>query len=355
VQIADKLRELEEKLKKLEVASDLAKARMANAAETAEKASGALARGNTSEATESAKAAAAKLHELARQVKGELAREVAAELAMARDLADELAEREAEFGQMPGETPASAADPGDKEGNNTPSKGGRGKGGRGGWGDLTETERLERLKEAAKTLEHWLKDASLGAEGESAERIRELIEESESTRVVDRMQRIGELFLGGQKPEARRDAKELSRSLEMLARQLDVLYRGIIAPELAKLVDLDRRVAELMEKLKTTKTDAEIAEWHRLADALVRDLEKAGLTDSAKALADLLAAGDDAHHTGPGGYTTTLASISTFLQGKIQDLILKDMVSARDEATPPAFKELVERYYEVLSKSGGSR
>ena len=26
------------------------------------------------------------------------------------------------------------------------------------------------------------------------------------------------------------------------------------------------------------------------------------------------------------------------------------MVSARDEATPPEFKELVERYYEVLSK-----
>ena len=28
------------------------------------------------------------------------------------------------------------------------------------------------------------------------------------------------------------------------------------------------------------------------------------------------------------------------------------MVSARDEATPPEFKELVERYYEVLSKAG---
>ena len=32
------------------------------------------------------------------------------------------------------------------------------------------------------------------------------------------------------KPDARRDAKELSRSLAMLARQLDALYRGIIAP-----------------------------------------------------------------------------------------------------------------------------
>jgi hypothetical protein len=29
------------------------------------------------------------------------------------------------------------------------------------------------------------------------------------------------------------------------------------------------------------------------------------------------------------------------------------MASARDEATPPQFKELVERYYEVISKEGG--
>ena len=36
-------------------------------------------------------------------------------------------------------------------------------------------------------------------------------------------------------------------------------------------------------------------------------------------------------------------------------MILKDMASARDEATPPEFKELVERYYEVLSKDGGGK
>ena len=43
------------------------------------------------------------------------------------------------------------------------------------------------------------------------------------------------------------------------------------------------------------------------------------------------------------------------LQAKIQNLILKDMASARDEATPPQFKELIERYYEVLSKEGGRK
>ena len=72
--IADKARDLEEKLKKLEDASDLAKLRMTKGAEATEKVSGALARGNTKEATETAKSGAAMLHELARQVRGELAR-----------------------------------------------------------------------------------------------------------------------------------------------------------------------------------------------------------------------------------------------------------------------------------------
>ena len=149
---------------------------------------------------------------------------------------------------------------------------------------MNDAERLERLEEAAKTLEHWLKDASLRAEGKSAEQIRELLEERDASQVVERMERISELYLGGQKPAARRDANELSRMLEVLARQLDVLHRGIVAPELAALVEYDKRVAELTAKLKTLTTDADITEWHRLAAALIHDLEKAGLTDDAAAL-----------------------------------------------------------------------
>ncbi|HKI17294.1 MAG TPA: DUF4175 family protein, partial [Isosphaeraceae bacterium] len=361
-QIADKARELEEKLKKLEAASDLAKVRMAKAAEAAEKASGALARGNTKEATETAKGGAAMLHELARQLKGELAREVAQELAMARDLADELAEREADLGKLPGGDPASGADQDGNDGRGRSPAGGKGEGSRDGRGDLTDAERLERLEEAAKTLEHWLKDASLRAEGESADRIRELLEERSVTQVVERMERIGELYLGGQRPSARREANELARILELLARQLDVLHRGIIAPELAALVEFDKRVAELTAKLKTLKTDADIAEWRRLAAALIRDLQKAGLTQGATALADAFEAGgwdwgigDHDYRIAPGSYTTVLSSVSLLLQGRIQDLILKDIVSARDEATPPEFKELIDRYYEVLSKESGKK
>jgi hypothetical protein len=361
--IADKARDLEEKLKKIEAASDLAKARMAKAAETAEKASGALARGNTKEATETAKGGAAMLHELARQVRGELTSDVAQELAMARDLADELAEREAELAQMEqGGDQSSSGDQGGKDGQGKSGKGTKGDGRRGGPGDLTDAERLDRMEEAAKTLEHWLKDASLRAEGDSAERIRELLEENSATRVVERAERIGELYLGGQRPAARREAVELARNLEVLARQLDVLHRGIVAPELAALVEFDKRVAELSAKLKTLTTDAEIAEWHRLAAALIRDLKKAGLTQAASGLDDGIedggwnwGVGDHHFRIAPGGYTTALSSVSVILQNKIQDLILKDIVSDRDEATPPEFKELVDRYYEVLSKESGKK
>ena len=219
---------------------------MAKAADATEKASGALARGNTKEATQTAKSGAAMLHELARQVKGEVAKEVAQELAMARDLADELADREAELAQMPdtgapgspgeqnGEKGSQGkGEKGEKGEKGSPGKQGKGPWGQGGVGELTDAERLERIEEAAKTLEEWLKGASQRAEGKAAEQIRELIEQSNATEIVERTQRVGMLYLGGQKPDARREATELSRKLEVMARQLDVLHRGIVAPELA--------------------------------------------------------------------------------------------------------------------------
>jgi hypothetical protein len=361
--IADKARELEERLKKLEAASNLARARMARAAEATEKTSGALARGNTKEATETAKAGAAMLHELARQVKGEITQEPTDELAMARDLAAELAEREGEFGK----TPEGGSSPDAKGEAKTGGTGATGHGVDGDWEGLTDAERLERMEEMAKTLEEFLKGASQRTEGETGERVREMIAETGAVQVVERAERVGALYLGGQKPEARREATELSRKLELLAQALDVLHRGIVAPELAELVEFDRRVAELLTRLKTLATEAEIVEWHRQAAALIRDLEKAGMHTVAERLAGAIDVGHwqggpihwtDAplhYWVAPVVYTTNLQSVAVQLQNRIQDLILKDLVSARDEATPPEYKELVERYYEVLSKDHGTK
>ena len=69
------------------------------------------------------------------------------------------------------------------------------------------------------------------AEGESAEQIREMIEQGDGTEIVERTERVGELYLGGQKPEAQAARRRNSPgSSKLLARQLDVLHRGIVAP-----------------------------------------------------------------------------------------------------------------------------
>jgi hypothetical protein len=365
--IADEVRDLEEKLKRLEVASDLAKARMAQAGEKVEKASGDLARGNTKEAMEDTKAGAGMLHELARQVKGEIAREATDELAMARDLAEELAKREAEFAERndarssygtPGDQPGKDGKDGKGEGEKgTGSKPGQGsRGGPGGWGDLTEEEQIDRMAEMARTLQEWLKQIDKKGEGKATDAVGEILEKGNVAEIVERAERMGDLRVGGKKEELGREAKEQASKLEVLAEALELLHRGIVAPELAALVEFDRRIAELTAKLATLKTEADVAEWRREVAALIRDLEKARIEGAAE-LADALRAGggwhwdDDRHgYFVPETITRSLQVVTVQVKDRVQELILKDLASARDESTPPVFRELVDRYYEVISK-----
>lgn len=353
-EITDEVRALEERLKRIEAASDLAKARMARAAEEVEKASGALARGNSKEASEEAKAGAGMLHELARQVKGEIAREVADQIAMARDLAEELAGREADLAER-NET---QGPPGDQ-----PGKGkGRRRGDQGG--DLTEAERIESMAEAARTLEAWLKQIDQQGQGRSADAVREILEQGTLAEIVERTERMGELRIGGKPLELGREARELSGKFERIGQALELLHRVIVAPQLAAMVEFDRRVAELTARLATLKTDAEITAWHRDASALIRDLENAGIagaTELSVALKDggwtgggvAWQWGDRGNHRlAPTAYANALRTVSTQIKDRIQEMVLKDVASARDEAIPPKYREMVERYYEVLSRGG---
>jgi hypothetical protein len=356
--IADQARALAERLKRLEPASELSRLRMTKAAEAAERAAGALGRGRSQDAAEQAKGGALLLREVARQVKGEIAREVADQLAMARDLAEELAQREAELGAKaepaegsdPGSDPASGSDP-------DPAKG-------------TEAEplQLQRLAEMARTLEDWLKQLARRGEGKVGAAARELLEQGKLAEIIARIDRIATQYAGGEKAEARRGAAEVARELEAIAQALDKLHRDLVAPRLATLMEYDRQLAELDATLKRLETDPAVNQWHRQAEALLRELQaKEAMTgpvaELEKAMADAgwhidggtWRWGDrDIYWAAPASYKTAIARISKLIQDKIQEMILKDMISSRDEATPPEFKELVERYYEVLSKESGS-
>ncbi|MDB5350356.1 MAG: hypothetical protein JWN86_1603 [Planctomycetota bacterium] len=373
-EIADTARMLEEKLKRIEAASDLAKARMAKAAEKAERASGALARGNTKEAAEDARKGAGMLHDLARQVKGEISREVADELAMARDLAEELADRESELADMKdpegsgGDSEKPGKDgQGQKPGDGKGSKPGKGKGSRGGagWSELNEAERMDRMAEMARTLEAWLKQIDAKGEGRAADAVKEILERGAVAEIVEKTERMGEVRVGTKPADVSKDARDLAGKLERIGQTLELVHRGIVSPQIAAMIEFDRRVAALTAKLAQVKTDGEITAWHREASALIRDLEKAGIAGAAD-LADALRDGGwkgasgawhwtdgPDHRVAPGAYTTAMTTISSQIKDQIQDMILKDLASARDEVMPPKFKEMVERYYEVLSKGGG--
>ncbi len=384
--LVDEIRDLAEKLKRLEAASDLAKARMGKATEKVEQTSSALTRGNTKEAAADAKEGAGMLHELARQVKGEITREATDELAMARDLADELRRREAELadrtagpppaagpGNQPGQNGKAAkspdgkgpdgqeakgdAEPGTGPGEKPGSKPGPGgRGGATGWAALTEEEQINRMAEMAKTLEGWLKQVDQRGEGKTAEAVREILDKGNIAEIVERADRMGEIRIGGNRPDLSREARELAARLEVIGQALELLHRGIVAPELAAMVEFDRRVAELTTQLATLTTEAEVAAWKRDVAALIRDLEKAGIA-GATDLADALRGGgtwhwdaDHRHFVGPDVIQTTFGGVASQIKDRIQDLILKDLASARDETTPPMFRELVERYYEVISR-----
>ena len=360
--ITDEARDLEERLKRLEAASELSRLRMAKAAEAAGRASGALERGQSKEAAGLTKDGAMLLHEVARQVKGEIAREPADAVAMARDRAEELAQRETEFAEMP---PTASASESESSG----SESARGKNGAkaGARGKETDAEMLERLAEEARTLEQWLKQIAGRGEGKAGEMARELLDQGKMTEIIRQIDRIAEMHQAGKSDEARSEAAKVAQALEALARSLDMLHRDIVAPRLAELVEAEKRLADLSEQLDSLKTDAEVDAWHRQTMTLVRDLEKKEAM--TEVVAELEKALVDAGWRAPGGtwtfntpngnwrapvpYTDALKKVARRIQDQIQEMILKDMMSSRDETTPPEFKELVERYYEVLSREGG--
>src|SRR5262249_19572831 len=158
--------DLEERLKRLEPASELSRLRMAKAAEAAERASGALTRGRSKEAATLAQAGASLLHEVARQVKGEIARETADVGGMARDLAEGRARREAELADMPRSAGAGDGEARDPE--RSQNRAGADAGARGKEKE-TDAAMLRRLAEAARTLQAWLEQLASRGEGKARE------------------------------------------------------------------------------------------------------------------------------------------------------------------------------------------
>src|SRR5262249_46780041 len=161
---------------------------------------------------------------------GEITQEATDELAMARDLAEEMARRDAELAEMndpQGSGSSQGQEPGKDGQGDEPGKGdgdkpgkgqgkkpgrGQGRGGRGGAGgdNMTEAERIERLVEQAKTLEGWLKQVERGGDTKAADPVHEMLEKGALAEIVERTERLGELRVGGRRAELSKEARELA-------------------------------------------------------------------------------------------------------------------------------------------------
>jgi len=142
------------------------------------------------------------------------------------------------------------------------------------------------------------------------------------------------------------ERQDLSDRFAALSQKLDQAYREVVAPRLEEIGKLVREADDL-EQRAAAANDA--ADWRRLqrqGAEFIERLDAAGLGN----LAGEELRGTPNRETFRGGIAATHARLVT----KLQDFIAGDRTASGNEAVPPEYKDLVERYLRALS-AGGSK
>ena len=155
---------------------------------------------------------------------------------------------------------------------------------------------------------------------------------------------------------ARTEANELGERLGASSRRLDRLYRSIVAPKIEQLARLEARAAALREQLEEVENRAEANDWARDAEELLDELTEVPGLESDQELREVLAAGgwrpdETGRLVAPVPYRNGVRTVVEDLQARLQELLLADVLADGDATVPAAYRELVDRYYQVLSSS----
>ena len=374
-------RDIETKMQQIPLITELARERMAEAAKTAESGAETLTRGDTSGAMEQVKQAEQMLGELRKQAEALLKEEISQRIAAARDLASRLAQQQAQLqSQLNQQANAMAAQ--NAQGS-SPMPNGQSQSPQPGSGSSSavpqtpeETKAVQealadaarKLAETGRTLEDVTK-AIANSEGEqdqdSAAQVARVRDEQQLSKQIEQMQKIADQIEKNDLSGAQAAAGEVSQRLEVTAQELEQVHRRLVAPRLAKLMELEAKVMAMIERLKELETTEDVAGWHREAQELLDEIDKNQLGGAAAdQLRELLAAnanGADAaliartwnvsnnYFVAPEAYRAAAQALAASLQQRIQEIFLGDMESDSGGAVPPEYERLVERYYEVLS------
>jgi hypothetical protein len=297
----------------------LAKTRIADAAKAANGGADALGQRDRPSARKEVDRARELFRLAAKQVAALAAEEAAQQIAAARDLANDVALQTA------------PADP-----KKSP--------GAGNGAEEKKMPGLGNAAEQAKTLKDVLEQvAGSGSEGaaDAARKVAGLLKQEDLAAAIARLEKPGA-------GDDRGERQDLAERFAALGQKLDQAYRETIAPRLEELARLEREASEL-EKRAAAADDA--ADWRRLRQQgaeFVEHLETAELGGLAN---EDLRAGlrSGAVLAGKELFGRGVAAAHSRLVAKLQEFVAGDRFTTGNEAVPPEYKDLVDRYLRALS------
>lgn len=301
--------------------TELAKTRIADAAKAANAAADALGKGDRDAARPEVDKARGTFRAAAKQVAALAAEEAAQQLAAARDLANDVA------------LSAAPPDPDRK----MPGGSSDGNGGRPALGSAAED--AKSLKDVLDSLAASGRVPDAGAARKAAS----LLKQENLPDAIDRLQKPG---IAGDRAER----KDLADRFAALGQKLDEAYREAVAPRLEEIARLEREANDL-EQQAARAGDEDLRRLRQQGGQLLNRLEAAGLGALAN---DDVRGGLTNAGVGREAFGRGVAALHDRLVAKLQEIVAGDRIAVGNEAVPPQYKDLVERYLRTLS-AGGSK
>lgn len=310
----------------------LARGRISEGAKAANAGADALGQGDKPAARKEVEKARETLRAAAKQVAALAAEEAAQQLAMARDLANEIALKTV---PLPDDPMKDSPGGGGEDGKKKPG--------------------LAGGAEDARTLQDVLeKLAASGAESDAdaARKAAAILKQENIAAAAERLDKLEK----ADKPAAgdKEERKDLAERFAALGQKLDQAYRETVAPRLEAIAKLEREANDLEQKAAAAEDAADMRRLKQQGIEFLEKLDGAGLGQLADAS---VKNGLDAGLKGANGrdaFSRGMKETHAKLVAKLAELLSGDRFASGNEAVPPEYRDLVERYLRTLS-SGSSK